>query len=114
VFLRQCSGFAPDDPEPVGTPPVLQAEFTARDEANALTAFAFRNGFIEEIHAGQPSPLLQQPGFSRISDDEMRRLMIEASEKLEQMLRLKRDAPDRYETMIRAYHMMYCQGWKRD
>ena len=54
-------------------------DFTIRDEANAVTAFAFRNGFIEELHAGKWSPLLEQPGNSRITDDEMRRLMIEAA-----------------------------------
>lgn len=94
--------------------PSLPGEFTVRDEANALTAFAFRNGFLEDLHAGRPSPLFQQPGYSRISDDEMRRLMIEVSEKLEQILRLKRDDPVRYEAVIRGYHMMYCQDWKRD
>src|SRR5258708_2844545 len=52
-------------------------EFTLRDEANALTAFAFRNGFLEDLHAGKSSPVLSQPGFSRISDDEMQPLMIE-------------------------------------
>src|SRR6266849_6489860 len=66
-----------------------ESEFTVRDEANALTAYAFRNGFLEDLHAGKSSPILDQPGYSRISDDEMRRLMIEASAKLEEMLRLK-------------------------
>ena len=44
----------------------------------------------EELYAGKRSPLLEQSGYSRITDDEMRRLMIEASEKLARMLRLKR------------------------
>ena len=94
--------------------PSLTGKFTVRDEANALTAFAFRYGFLEDLHAGRPSPLFQKPGYSRISDDEMRHLMIEVSEKLEQMLRLKRDDPVRYEAVIRGYHMMYCQDWKRE
>jgi hypothetical protein len=49
--------------------------FTLRDEANALTAFAFRNGFLEDLHAGAISiasrPRLQ-PHFRRrdaTSDD---------------------------------------------
>lgn len=90
------------------------AEFTIRDEANALTAFAFRNGFIEELHAGKASPLLEQPEYSRITDDEMRRLMIEASEKLAQMLRLKRSDPGQYEAEIRDYHEKYCRTWRRE
>ena len=83
--------------------------FTIRDEANALTAVAFRSGFIEELHAGKRSPLLEQPGYSRITDDEMRRLMIEASEKLARMLRLKRSHPRKYEAEIRRCHESYCR-----
>jgi hypothetical protein len=88
-----------------------QGEFTVRDEANALTAFAFRNGFF--LHAGKPSPMLSQPGYSRISDDEMRRLMIEASAKLADMLRLKQEEPAQYESFIRDYQRRYCRRWER-
>jgi len=91
-----------------------EGEFTVRDEANALTAYAFRNGFLEDLHAGKPSPLLAESDLSRISDEEMKHLMIEASEKLEQMLRLKREEPAKYESFIRNYQRMYCRAWKRD
>jgi hypothetical protein len=121
VFLRQCPSLVPEDAaapkEQEAVPRASQttdAEFTIRDEANAITAFAFRNGFLEDLHAGKSSPLLEQPGYSRISDDEMRRLMIEASEKLQQMLRLKRDEPAKYDMFIREYQRMYCRAWKRD
>lgn len=33
--------------------------FTIRDEANALVAAAFRNGPIENLHAGEWSELLE-------------------------------------------------------
>ena len=91
-----------------------EGEFTVRDEANALTAYAFRNGFLEDLHAGKPSALLAESGLSRISDEEMKHLMIEASEKLEQMLRLKREEPTKYGSFIRNYQRMYCRAWKRD
>jgi hypothetical protein len=91
-----------------------QDEFTLRDEANGLTAFAFRNGLLEDLHSGKPSPILSEPGYSRISDEEMRRLMIEASEKLEQMLRMMREEPGRYELFIRDYQKRYCRAWKRE
>lgn len=89
-------------------------EFTLRDEANALTAYAFRNGFLEDLHAGKSSPLLDQPELSRITNDEMRQLMIEASAKLAQMLQLKQADPVKYEIFIRGYQKMYCRAWKRD
>ncbi len=47
---------------------------------------------------------LDDPGNSRINDGEMRRLMIEASEKLAQMLRLKERAPAQYAARLRDHH----------
>jgi hypothetical protein len=57
--------------------------------------------------------MLNEPGYSRISDEEMKKLMIEASEKLEQMLRMKKEEPARYEHFIRDYQQRYCRKWKR-
>ena len=91
-----------------------QDALTVRDEANSLTAYAFRNGFLEDLHAGKPSPLLEQPGYSRITDDEMKRLMVEASEKLARMLVLKQQDPAEYDEFIRKYQKTYCRSWKRD
>jgi hypothetical protein len=93
---------------------MTEGEFTLRDEANALTAYAFRNGFLEDLHAGKPSPILEEPGYSRISDEEMRKLMIEASAKIEELLRLKREQAGKYEMFIRDYQRMYCRKWKRE
>jgi uncharacterized protein with ParB-like and HNH nuclease domain len=39
--------------------------------------------------------------------------MIEASEKLEQMLRMKREEPAKYEEFIRDYQRKYCWAWTR-
>lgn len=89
-------------------------DFTIRDEANALTAYAFRNGFIEELHAGKRSPLLDQPEFSRITDNEMRRLMVEASQKIAEMLALMRTDRKKYISWLAHYHPMYCRKWKRE
>ena len=89
-------------------------EFSVRDEANALTAYAFRNGLLEDLHAGKPLPMPNQRGYSRISDDEMRRLMIEASAKLSSMLQLKQEDPAKYEIVIRDYQRRYCRCWDRD
>jgi hypothetical protein len=121
VFLKQCPSVPSKQQEAFAEQEFLnhlrltsESEFTLRDEANALTAYAFRNGFLEDLHAGKSSPLLEQPRYSRISDDEMRRLMIEASAKMEEMLRLKREEPAKYELFIRDYQRRYCRKWKRD
>jgi hypothetical protein len=39
-------------------------ELTLRDEANAIAAHVFRNGFLEILHSGLPSPLVTNPRFT--------------------------------------------------
>ena len=45
--------------------------FTIRDEANALTLLAFRNGLIEQLHAGRHDPVVDDPEVSRITNEAM-------------------------------------------
>lgn len=87
--------------------------FTPRDEANAITAHAFRNGFLEDLHAGKHSELLENPEFSRITDKEMKKLMIEASAGVEKLLRMKSASPEKYAAYIQRYNAMYCRHWER-
>lgn len=87
--------------------------FTIRDEANALAAFAFRNGPIEDLHAGKSSPLLDDPSLSRITNDEIKELMINASEMLARLLALRESEPEKYRAFIRSYALLYCRGWNR-
>ena len=79
-------------------------DFTFRDEANAVTAYAFRNGFLESIHAG----------IAGFSDDEMKKLMIESSAQLAALLFLKEKQPDLYSSFVFRYWTDYCQEWSRD
>jgi len=47
-------------------------------EAKMIVALAFRNGRIEDLHAGKPCPTCSaDSAYSRISDEEMKALMIE-------------------------------------
>lgn len=85
--------------------------FTLRDEANAIVAWAFRNGPLEDLHAGKHSRLLEDSSMSRIIDAEMKELMLWACEKVETLLRLKETDPSRYYTLIKAYNIMYCKHW---
>jgi len=87
--------------------------FTIRDEANTLVAWAFRNGPLEDLHAGKASPLLEEPELSRITDDEMRALMLNASRQLAKLLELKLKNPEKYNQQIREYNLMYCSKWER-
>ena len=76
--------------------------FTLRDEANAMCAYAFRNGPIEDIHAD-----------GRISDEEMKHLMIKACQSLAKLLAMKQETPTEYDTFIRDYGRKYCYRWER-
>lgn len=59
-------------------------------EAKALVALAFRNGPIEDVHAGEPCPACRdKSGVSRISDDQMKLIMKNAVNKVYALLRLK-------------------------
>ncbi len=87
--------------------------FTTRDEANGLAAFAFRNGPIENLHAGKSSPLTADPSLSRITDDEMKELMLTASEMLAAVLALRDSDPDKYRRFIQDYALKYCRRWNR-
>lgn len=79
------------------------ADFTRRDEANVLTAFAFRGGFLEHLHSGLP-------GFS---DDEMRKLMIESSARLAQALAARDADPELYAQFLVRYGTAWTADWER-
>lgn len=94
-------------------PNIFPGGFTIRDEANALVACAFRNGPIEDLHAGKYSELLSDPSLSRITDDEMKALMINACRKMEELLQLKESDPEEYYRFIGSYNWRYCRQWER-
>jgi hypothetical protein len=88
-------------------------QFGLRDEANAIVAFAFRNGPLETLHAGKKSSLIDDDQLSRITDAEMRELMLNACEMVEKLLRMKVEDPEEYSEFIKNYGYMYCKRWKR-
>lgn len=70
-------------------------------EAKAIVALAFRNGPIEDIHAGKPCPTCQgQLDYSRISDAEMKAIMKRAVDKVFELLSLKATDVDAYTRQI--------------
>jgi len=87
--------------------------FTIRDEANSLVAWAFRNGPLEKLHAGKHSELLEDGALSRITDEEMKVLMINACCHMATLLEMKQSNPAEYEQKIKDYNRRYCQGWER-
>lgn len=93
--------------------PLFPPGFSLRDEANAIVAMAFRNGPLENLHSGKHSPLLDDLSLSRITDAEMKELMISACERVEKLLRWKTDDPEEYSRQILFFSKNYCAGWER-
>lgn len=71
-------------------------------DAKAIVLFAFRNGSIEDIHAGSTCPLCaREPGYSRITDEEMKKIMKAAVNRVFTLLALKDAWPEKYEHVVR-------------
>jgi len=87
--------------------------FTIRDEANAIVAWAFRNGPLEDLYAGVSSPLLEDPQYRRITAPEMKPLMPSACDQVERLLRLKQVHPGDSWLQSMQYGFRYCRNWQR-
>ena len=98
---------------PGGNELSMKNPLTIREEANALTCCAFRNGYIEDLHAGKYSELLAQPELSRITDDEMKKIMIQASAKLAELLAMKESNPPEYWRQLTYFNISVCGHWEK-
>ena len=80
-------------------------------EAKTLTALAFRNGPIEDVHAGQECPVcIGKDEYSRITQEEMKTIMKSAVDTLYALLWMKEYSPDAYDHVIRAGYN-YAREW---
>ena|ERR1051325_9163393 len=88
----------------------IELQLLAR-EAKAIVALAFRNGPIEDVHAGKPCPICEgQSGYSRITDAEMKAIMKSAVDNLYELLRMKIESPTQYESRI-EFGARYTKRW---
>jgi hypothetical protein len=81
------------------------------NEAKSLVVLAFRNGPIEDVHAGKTCPTCgSAPGYSRITDPEMKLIMKTAVDKLYTLLRVKAEDPTRYQREV-EFGKQYAVRW---
>jgi hypothetical protein len=67
------------------------------EEAKAIVVLAFRNGPIEDLHAGKSCPTCSRDAsFSRISNAEMKQIMKNAVDRVYSMLWMKANKPIAY------------------
>lgn len=81
------------------------------NEVKALVALAFRNGPIEELHAGGPCTLCSgKPEISHITDEEMKLLMKSSVNALYRLLWLREFDPRSYDEQL-ALGRRYTMHW---
>lgn len=80
-------------------------------EAKALVALAFRNGPIEDLHAGTPCPACSgRAEISRISDDEIKAIMKSAVDSLYRLLWQRDYDPRDYQESL-AHGRRFTTQW---
>jgi hypothetical protein len=80
-------------------------------EAKAIVALAFRNGPIEDVHAGKMCPTCNgKDEYSRITDSEMKLIMKNSVNQVYRLLNLKASDIAEYERQI-ALGARYTEKW---
>lgn len=80
-------------------------------EAKSIVATAFRNGPIEDVHAGENCPTCSRnPEYSGITDEEMKTIMKTAVNRIYTLLQLKQNDPQGYDQLIR-FGALYTHAW---
>jgi len=80
-------------------------------EAKMIVALAFRNGPIEELHAGKPCPTCSvDNSYSRISDEEMKGIMKAAVNSVYSLLWKKDNDSEAYVKSL-VLGARYTQRW---
>ena len=80
-------------------------------EAKSIVAIAFRNGTIENIHAGKECPQCAgQTEYSHITQGEMKKIMKQAVDKVYALLWIRTYTPVAWESVVRAGER-YTHAW---
>jgi len=80
-------------------------------EAKMIVALAFRNGPIEDLHAGKTCPTCSvESGYSRISDEEMKEIMKAAVNSVYSLLWKKDNDSEAYAKSL-VLGARYTQHW---
>jgi len=77
----------------------LDSELAA--EAKGIVALAFRNGPIEDVHAGKECPnCAGKVEYSHITQDEMKNIMKRAVDTVYKLIWLRQNDPEKYAATI--------------
>ena len=80
-------------------------------EAKGIVIHAFRNGPIEDIHAGIKCPRCSgKEKYSHITDEEMKRLNKTMVNRVYTLLWLKKHEPEKYKALV-EFDALMVSGW---
>lgn len=80
-------------------------------ETKSLVALAFRNGPIEDVHAGRECPsCARKAEYSHITEAEMKNIMKNAVDTLYKLLWMKENDPEKYAASIEL-GSRYTHSW---
>ena len=80
-------------------------------EAKSIVALAFRNGPIEDVHAGEECPTCAgKSEYSHITQAEMKNIMKQAVDTVYKLLWLKQNDPQKCETTL-EFGKRYTRFW---
>ena len=80
-------------------------------QAKAIVALVFRNGPIENLHAGEPCPTCHDnPAYCRISDAEMKLILKTMVNRVYSLLWLKENKSEGYEAFVKIGEL-FASSW---
>ncbi len=80
---------------------IADPEAELEREAKGIVLLAFRNGPIEDVHAGRLCPeCAGKPGVSRVTDQEMKGIMKAAVDRVWTLFRMRGEEPAEYERLL--------------
>lgn len=89
----------------------LTLDLALAREAKSLVALAFRNGPIEDVHAGRECPTCGgKPEYSHITDAEMKNIMKNSVDTVYKLLWMKENDPEKYAASIEL-GSRYTHSW---
>ena len=81
------------------------------EEAKSLVAVAFRNGPIEDVHAGKKCPTCSgKSEYEHITQAEMKNIVKKAVDAVYKLLWLKQNDPEKYEATL-VLGKLYTWSW---
>ena len=81
-------------------------------EAKAIVVRAFRNGPLEDIHAGTLCPVCAgDPTVSHVTQAEMKTLVKYAVREVYSLLLLRKNDPDAYAELVAKQVLDYARNW---